>query len=268
MTVRPLQAADLADAIRLEDAAGWNQTEADWRRMIALEPELCLAVECDGHVVATATATCYGTRLAWIGMVLTQAEYRGRGFARALMGALAARLAARGVVTVKLDATAMGAPLYRKLGFVDECAIERWKREPAPCAGAACEPFRFDAALDGEAFGADRARLIEDLAGGGGEGAAVEGGFALAREGSTAAYFGPCVARSAQAGERLAHWFTGRHSEEAAYWDLLPSNRAAATIAAGLGFARVRELVRMRFGPAGPEQDGSKVFAIAGFEFG
>jgi hypothetical protein len=33
--IRCLQSGDLADCMRLKAAAGWNQTEADWRALLA-----------------------------------------------------------------------------------------------------------------------------------------------------------------------------------------------------------------------------------------
>ena len=75
---------------------------------------------------------CYGADLAWIGMVLTLPEFRGRGLARKLMEHSIAYCERRGVGWAKLDATDMGAPIYAKLGFEPECAVERCLREPEP----------------------------------------------------------------------------------------------------------------------------------------
>jgi GNAT superfamily N-acetyltransferase len=136
----------------LSARSGWNQTEQDWRRLLALEPEGCFCMECDGVVAATTTAVCYGRELAWIGMVLTAPEYRGRGFARLLMERTLDFLAGRGVERIKLDATEMGAPLYRKLGFEDECPIERWIREPGLSMEAGQLEAGFDPALDRESL--------------------------------------------------------------------------------------------------------------------
>ena len=120
-------------ALALSRAAGWNQTPADWALVIEMNPEGCFGLECDGQLAATTSTIRYGTDLAWVGMVLTHPEYRGRGFARTLMERALDHLS--DVRTVKLDATEMGGPLYKKLGFVDECATERWIRP----AGAPCE---------------------------------------------------------------------------------------------------------------------------------
>jgi len=124
MSIRILTTDDVPQALALSQAVGWNQTAADWALAIEMNPEGCFAMEEDGQVVATTTTIRYGTELAWVGMVLTHPDYRCRGFARALMERALDHLA--DVETIKLDATKMGTPLYRKLGFVEECAIERW----------------------------------------------------------------------------------------------------------------------------------------------
>jgi GNAT superfamily N-acetyltransferase len=267
---RLLRLADLPDLMRLKEAAGWNQTEDDWRRVLEVEPEGCFGIDCDGTLAASATAVCYGGELAWIGMVLTLPQYRGRGLARRLMEHAVAFAAGRGVRWAKLDATDMGAPLYARLGFEPECAIERWGREIRGRTEAAPVPGGLDRELDREAFGADRWRLLESLAALGS--ASVPGqGFALARPGSRAAYFGPCVSRSTEAARRLLEWFLAAHPGETVCWDLLPDNAAAVELAREYGFEPVRKLVRMarRLAPGeGIRAEGAKVFASAGFEYG
>ena len=271
--VRLLTAADIPAGMRLKEAAGWNQTEADWRRVLALEPEGCFAIECDGEVRATTTAVCFGQELAWVGMVLTDVQYRGRGFARRLMEHALAYLRRRRVAWIKLDATDMGRPLYERLGFREEGAIERWIRRPGgavPHSDAASQ-FGFTPALDRQAFGADRSRLIQVLA-------SVESvsiadkGFAMGRPGARAAYFGPCVARSAGAARELLAWFLKKHPEESIYWDILPANGNAVTLAREFGFEPVRRLARMAVAgvenPSGLHNDDTLVYAAAGFEFG
>jgi GNAT superfamily N-acetyltransferase len=122
--IRPLEASDVAQAFALSQAVGWNQTAADWRLAIEMNPAGCFAMDVDGAVMATTTSIRYGTELGWVGMVLTHPQYRGRGFADALVRRALDHLS--DVETIKLDATEMGAPLYRRLGFEDECVIERW----------------------------------------------------------------------------------------------------------------------------------------------
>jgi GNAT superfamily N-acetyltransferase len=266
--VRLLQPSDIPQAMRLKDAASWNQTEEDWARILELEPEGCFGIEQEGRLAATITAICYGRELAWIGMVLTDPEFRGQGLASRLMRRTLEFLDARGMQCVKLDATDMGIGLYRKFGFVDECPIERWVRAPGPVAPVALGSCEFDPAMDRRAFGASRSRLLLRLAAG--EAASIPGsGYAMGRPGSQAAYFGPCIAMSRQAAQSLAGWFVARHAEERVYWDLLPDNPEAVALAEHFGFQRIRQLVRMVRGEACALQaDGRRVYAIAGFEFG
>ena len=265
--VRLLRAADIPSAMRLKEAAGWNQTEEDWRRILDLEPEGCFGIEREGRLVATATAICYGCELAWIGMVLTDPAFRGQGLASQLMRRTLEFLDGREVKCVKLDATDMGRGVYQKFGFVDECPAERWVRAPGPMAAVALGWRGFDAAMDLRSFGADRSRLLARLAGA--ESASIPGaGYAIGRPGSKAAYFGPCVATSVEAAQTWVGWFVGRHAEELVYWDLLPGNPEATLLAERFGFTRVRQLVRMARGEARVALDPQQVYAIAGFEFG
>ena len=270
--VRLLTLADIPAAMRLKDAAGWNQTETDWRNLLALAPDGCFGIDCDGTLRATATAVCFGEELAWVGMVLTDPSYRGRGFARRLMEHALDYLRSRPVAWIKLDATEMGSPLYERLGFREESRIERWMREKGPAPKVVAPPGRFDLdrALDRNAFGADRTSLLKVLAAI--ESASVAHGYAMGRPGSRAAYFGPCVARSADAARNLLAWFLNRHPDGSIYWDILPVNDESVAMARAFGFTRVRELVRMALpGAKNPPRltgDDSLVFAIAGFEFG
>src|ERR1044071_5411298 len=123
---RLLAEPDVAEAMRLKEAAGWNQTEADWRRLLRLHPRGCFAAVVDGSLVATTTTTPYGRALAWVGMVLVDPGFRRRGIARSLVRAGLESLEAEGVATVKLDATPEGATVYEGLGFEAELRIERW----------------------------------------------------------------------------------------------------------------------------------------------
>jgi len=270
--IRSLTIADIPAALRLAAAAGWNQTAADWHDLLYLAPDTCFAIVSGGTLAATTAAICYGQRLAWIGMVLTDPAHRRRGFARQLMEHALETLAARGIHWIKLDATDMGAPLYRRLGFEDESAIERW-RGMAPRTAAA-ETAAWDpgcADLDRAATGVDRSQLLIQLAPMGAAACPGEG-YAMARPGAQAAYFGPCIGRSFETAGRLLAWLGLQYPQQPVYWDLLPDNFAAVRLARAAGFAPARRLTRMvRAGvPGAPPlaRHDAQVFAIAGFEYG
>ena len=261
--IRILRVEDVARVLELSCAAGWNQTAEDWRRMMELEPGGCFGLECDGRLVATTTVLCYGRTLAWVGMVLTDREYQRRGFARRLVEA-ALRLAdERGVECVKLDATDQGRPLYQSLGFVDEQPIERWQRAGAAAASVEFTAGEISARLDREAFGADRSAFLARL----GEPLTASGGYVMTRPGIRARYLGPCVAADAAMARTLVAGALARFPGESWFWDLLPRHPYAAEIARDLGFAPVRQLMRMVRGKAIATND-ALVYAIGGFEAG
>jgi GNAT superfamily N-acetyltransferase len=251
--IRLLEPSDVPQALALSQAVGWNQTAADWSLVIELNPTGCFAIDGEGMIAATTTTIRYGSRLAWIGMVLTHPDFRGRGFARALMQRALDYLG--DVETIKLDATEMGVPLYRQLGFEDECAIERWTGQ-SQAAPVEVETFEYPGS-DMEAFGADRNVVLKRLAKI--ESASFEGAFAMGRGNR----FGPCVSQSQESAQMLAQWFFARHANEEIVWDLFPENNLAES----LGFHRLRTLTRMSRGRK-LKSNNALIYAGAGFEFG
>jgi len=276
---RALIPKDIASAMELSKAANWNQTPEDWRRVLQFGGEGCRCIEDAGRIAATASLVPYGTRLAWIGMVLTRPEYRRRGFAKQLMEDLVARAEDANIRTLKLDATSEGRPLYESLGFVVEEIVERWGLS----LNAETQDRRGDNGqvtstqisddvfgMDEEAFGASRRELLETLSEAG-KCSATMHGYVLSRSGASAEYLGPCVASSCAEAELLiaSHLAHNTNSDKPCdwYWDLLPANVAAASCAEKLGFTRRRTLWRMRRGEI-MESNNAMVYAIAGFEWG
>src|SRR5207248_4486348 len=110
---------------------------------LALEPDGCFVAEADGVGVGTAGACVFGP-VAWIAMVLVDAERRNQGIGTALMEHTLAYLDGRGVRSVRLDATPLGQPIYEKLGFVAEYTLARFEgvlpAGPYPEASEAVAP--------------------------------------------------------------------------------------------------------------------------------
>src|SRR5215212_3523502 len=256
LEIRLLGEADLPAAMSLKESAGWNQTEADWLRLLRLEPRGCFAATAGGRLVGTVTTTAYGRELAWVGMVLVDPSYRRRGIASRLMGAALSYLEGERVETVKLDATPDGRHVYEKLGFKDELTIERWHRRAADAAAGA-RPERADGAggsaieaarpaeiheLDRVAFGADRARLVELLVAESvvtfvrkrSDGGAA--GYALARAGAVADYVGPVVASDSETAALLLDEVLARLASRPVYVDVNTRFESAARALDRRGF--------------------------------
>jgi len=270
--LRRLIASDIPAAVGLSEQAGWNQTSEDWRLLIELAPEGCLAIEVDGELAATTTLLCYGRRLAWIGMVLTKMSYRGRGLARRLLTQALTDADQMRIETVKLDATDQGRPLYEKMGFRCEQAVERWSRPGSGHTLSAAAPVEEPPAkdwrvADHRAFGADRSELLERLARRSQPPLFIEGSYLLTRPGRQTRYLGPSVCKTPGTARTLTERALGIAVSHGWSWDLFPKNRNAVATAQDLGFAPARHLQRMVRGRDLQAREDT-IYAIAGLELG
>jgi len=254
MRLRLLARKDIAHAMRLKDALGWNQTASDWERMLAADPEGCFAVEHRGRVVGTATTVVYEDRLGWIGMLVVDPGYRGRGIGTALLERAIAHLEARRVPSVKLDATPAGKPLYTRLGFETEYEIERWTlSRPSGAGVAAPAPVAIGELLelDRQVFGADRSAILRSIADENPDFALMVrspsgvAGYSFGRRGARADQLGPWVARDVRVAATLLDEFLLRSRREAVFVDCVRSNPWAVELVQARGFALSRPLTRM-----------------------
>jgi GNAT superfamily N-acetyltransferase len=251
-----MSAADLPAGLRLSRQAGWNQTEADWRRLIDLEPGGCFVAVRDGEPIGT-VATCVFGPVAWIAMMLVEESARGQGIGTALMTGALDFLDGQGVRTVRLDATALGLPLYRKLGFVAEYRLDRYQGElpAAESSSPPTPPGRIDdvVALDREVTGTDRGKLLRRLAAERPETLRIverDGrvdGFLMARSGRTATYIGPCIA-GPEAGPVLLREAWRTYAGRAVFIDIPTDHAEAQALARAAGLSVQRNLTRMRRG--------------------
>jgi predicted N-acetyltransferase YhbS len=286
LRIRAMTSADVPAAQRLREQAGWNQTDADWARLLAWEPAGCWVAERYGQIVASTTVTTYRTRIAWIGMVLVDEAHRGRGIGRRMLDHAHEYLHVRGVDTVALDATPAGIPLYERLGYRARHGLERWRGVvadgPEPAIDAARVGVRpmthadlaAVAAYDARAFGTDRAHVLRALFEGHPDDCVIAArnddvvGYALSRPGARARHLGPLVADDAGVAARLA-WAALRHARGAeALMDVVAANAAAVALAGRLGLAPVRPFTRMTRGAPPPRPDLRTLYTSAGPEIG
>jgi GNAT superfamily N-acetyltransferase len=279
LRIRAMQPDDVGLGLDLCRQAGWNQVEADWRRLLALAPGGLFVAEQDGVPCGTASTTCYGKQTAWIGMILVHTDFRRRGIGTALMDRCIEHLRGEAIESIKLDATHLGRPLYLQLGFQDERAIHRYAgpRPPGLSVGPAVSAVRADdwpaiAKCDLVAFGADRTELLRLFANDG-PSAVVRSGddllaYGFAREGFHASFIGPLVAVDTQAARAVAEGLLAQLPDEDVYWDLMPDNEAADQLAASLGFSVARRLTRMYLGDKMNPGDVGLIYGAGGFEVG
>jgi len=278
--IRLMTKSDIPSAMLLKEVEGWSQTEIDWVTIQQIEPSGCLVFERAGTVVGTVTTVCYGKQLGWIGMMLVDIEYRRQGIGAALIEAALEYLDRQGVSIAKLDATDVGRLLYKKFGFVDECAVERWIRpigdvqeeQKLDIDGDAIG--NWDQQLDQEAFGLDRGRILDCLlANPGVQLFRARNAQAFLRPGSKFRHIGPFVARDIHAAEVVLDKILGHSSTFPIAWDLFPDCLTAVQLSHRKGFAPRRRLTRMAKKMRSDSSESFLVdqtmqFGIAAFEFG
>ena len=65
---------------------------------------------------------------AYVTMVATRKDAQGRGLCSELLRSALREAARRGATTTSLEATAMGAPVYARLGYADLGTMQMWER--------------------------------------------------------------------------------------------------------------------------------------------
>jgi GNAT superfamily N-acetyltransferase len=285
MQLRAMTKADISAAQHLKEIAGWNQTKSDWERFLETSAAGCFVAESDGEVRGTAATISFENRFAWVGMVLVDPAYRGRGIGTRLLEQTIKYLDAMHVPCIKLDATPQGKPIYEKLGFLPEYEIERWtlRRDPVQVneqfhAGwpADLSPSLVEEIVeaDREIFGADRSALLKSVHREAPEftsGISAEGklqGYALGRRGSFADHLGPWMANDASTARKLSEQFLSRSNRDVLIVDYLKSNNIAGQLLRSLGFSFVRPLTRMYRGENAFPGCTERLCAILGPEFG
>jgi GNAT superfamily N-acetyltransferase len=274
-----MTAADIPAAMELKSLAGWNQTEADWRRCLAISPTGCWVALSENRVVGTAVRVDYGAEFSWISMMLVHPEFRRRGIGQWLMEQAMAGALGRGI---GLDATPFGRPLYAKLGFEEDYAIQRLvnpRVQPlsaVPDLAGSIRETQLSALchLDRVVFGADRNLLLNCLArelphlalGLPRQGRLV--GACLARKGSNYTQLGPVMAESLADAQSLLFMAMKHLSGLPVVIDVPDQQPEFGEWLMGLGFASQRPLWRMFYGQPRLSGDLSRQYAIAGPDLG
>ncbi|MFV1965217.1 MAG: GNAT family N-acetyltransferase [Pirellulaceae bacterium] len=276
--MRRMETADIDLGMQLKSEAGWNQTVADWRRCLDLEPEGCFVAEWEGHPVGSTTTCVFGS-IGWIAMVLVNKAFQHRGIGTRLVQNALDYFEHRAVTTARLDATPLGRPVYERMGFVAEHELVRLEgiAKAAPSqtdvVAARSEHRESIVALDRRATGTDRGRLVDRLLS---ERPKEVGvvlrdasllGYVMLRSGSRATQIGPGIATTDASGRALCDWAYGQCEGQPVFIDVPRNNRPAIEWACSKGLREQRHLTRMVRGEPVAEQV-SLLWASSGPEKG
>ena len=172
VAIRTWKQADLGYITESIQREGWGHARRDVERCWSLEPYGCFVAEFDGDLVGHVFSVLFG-EIGWIGLLIVSPEKRGIGVGAALMETAINYLENKGARTIKLEAVAEAAPLYRRLGFTDVFDSLRFQGMPIPSGKkprkietvSAIDEADIDeiAEFDAQYFGANRLSVLKRL---------------------------------------------------------------------------------------------------------
>jgi GNAT superfamily N-acetyltransferase len=168
LLIRNMSAADIPAADKII-MSGFGQSESrleEMRRYLEIQPDGYFVAEQAGILLGMVGAVTYGA-FAYIGLMVVWPEFQGRGIGRLLMKRLLGWLDQRGTPSL-LDATEMGYPLYKKMGFVEtDLSSVYIQDQPVGRQSSASPVYRLQpgdldelVAFDTPLFGADRRNVL------------------------------------------------------------------------------------------------------------
>lgn len=285
LQLRSLSRPELRPASAVVAASGLSTSWDDLRRQAALAGNVLVGAWHEGTLIGVAGACSYGAR-AVIGPMSVLPECQGQGAGAALLRYLLDWLRDHNVAVITLDATAAGAPLYRRHGFVTDhwtlhltrSALHRpaTRRDDGSEAtevrvtpatrGDLAGLARFDAAI----FGADRTAMLASFL------LPSAGRVVVARRGGTVVGYavaqrqriGPYLASDIVAAAALIEPLLRLPPRRDAVLSLAELNESGRALLDAYGFAEARRLERMRLGGGGHPGDPTRIYGLASYTLG
>lgn len=214
MQFREMSPSDFAFALRVTEHEGWGVTEKDLQRMLTLEPHGTLIATEHETALGLASGFTFG-ELGWIGNVIVANRRRGLGVGKALVNEVISYLRAKGAAHIALYTYEENMRFYERLGFEKVAEFRRYYGLTTPTMSQTRsrilekKDLKPIAALDREAFGGDRMRLLELVHNDNptmcflNEAADSIDGFVIAKDYSTSVEIGPLVSRGSNVAEDL-----------------------------------------------------------------
>lgn len=268
ITFEPFEAHHLEEATALSRVAGWPHRKEDWAMIWSLSKGQ-VALEA-GKVVGTAFMTPFGNTCATLNTIIVDEAMRGRGLGRRLT---TTALEQAGDRECRLTATADGLPLYEKLGFVAAHDVRQHQgtvgqvSAPPAVEWIGSEHLPTLTALDRAAFGADRAALMNALAGKGRFAAITNedgfAAFAAVRAFGRGEVVGPVVAEDRDQARALIAFILSGMKGRFVRIDI-PEDAGLSPWLEGLGLAHVGGPIAMLRGASNiPVSTNARIFALA-----
>jgi GNAT superfamily N-acetyltransferase len=162
MQIVPLTTSDL-DLLPAIQPSDW----ADIRIPIGfyLQADFChpFKVEINGVLVGTGTAILHETT-GWLATIVTHTGYRNKGIGKAITEHLLAFLQSKQCNYIYLMATALGEPVYTKVGFVTESHYDYYKNVVHEDLAISTNIIAYQPAYEQQVLAIDRAVSGENRA--------------------------------------------------------------------------------------------------------
>jgi len=261
LRIRRMRMEDVPFAVRLSEQEHWGVTRNDLQRILRLTPAGCFIAYEGTKKLGLTTTTIYGRKLAWIGNVIVDREYRGMHIGRNLVEHAVAFLTKSRIQNIALYCFKENVDFYENLGFVKDARFLRMRRKTISRA-AEVNWRAFDHApslhalllADKGAFGADRSRLVRDVLAkraGWYVGSAGKSGlsYLMIREYRDICELGPwvCINPSRNEPERMLNLALSEVGELPIELSSLRKNKDAIRLMEAHGFRALREGYRMFF---------------------
>lgn len=165
VNIEELTAKDL-DTVALLQPEGWGDILPSIQFYCASDFCFPLKATLDGVMVGIGTAIIYG-KTAWLAHIIVNNDHRNKGIGTIVTKSLMDLVHKTSCHTILLIATALGEPVYRKLGFQVQTQYVFFDNGTLPAADRmACVPYnpRYEDALlqlDNTVSGEDRKMLLK-----------------------------------------------------------------------------------------------------------
>ena len=278
LTVRPMSAEHLDNALVWARDEGWNPGRDDAAAFRAADPSGFLMGWLGTLPIGCISVVKYGAEFAFLGLYIVRPAFRGNGYGKAIWDAGIASAAGR---TIGLDGVVAQQANYRKSGFAFAHKSARWggtlrglvatRSFVRPLAAADLAAIT---AYDRQHFPADRPAFLKAWLApspsrqteGYFEDGALKG-YGSVRRSADGWKIGPLFADSPAIAETLIATLVSTAATDPIFIDIPEPNAAATAIAQRLGFTPAFETARMYRGPA-PTLPLDRIYGTTTLELG
>jgi GNAT superfamily N-acetyltransferase len=265
----------------------WNTCMSDADAAFAQDPNGTYIGLLDDKPIATLTGLKYGQDYGFIGLYITDQDYRGKGYGKALWDVVLKYVAENDERTVGLDGVVEQQHNYKKEGFEHAFKMPRYEFDPKRVVDEnkslvssitikLLSQVSFDNVVEYDArhFESERRKFLEQFTKNT-TFVAVDGdrvvGYVTVRKGETAYRIGPLFADDKQIANELLVKICEHIPEKVAYIDIPDANSDAGELIKKYGLKSFFECARMYRpgkGKKAPQLPWNEIYAIASCEHG